>query len=202
MALLLTLLLLCIQLSACGSSSPLSTSARDESRAYLRVNTDFQIGAFEYYVDPADRFVVLDTGVPLNLLLASFWFEDISGIVLDPTLLAEYFAEEFETDGSRRLYANGRHPEIHGFVTWVHRADFYMRHLNFMAFMDGLDRVFYDAATSQLPLHVNSDIQLPRALSEIYYEHVFRAVFEQYRDASSPLDLRALLEPIYGWPEP
>jgi len=31
----------------------------------------------------------------------------------------DYYSEEFEPDGSLRLYNNGKHPEIEAFVTWM-----------------------------------------------------------------------------------
>ena len=42
-----------------------------------------------------------------------------TGVYLSHEKLVDYFSEEFEPDGSLRLYSNGNHPEIEAFVTWM-----------------------------------------------------------------------------------
>ena len=41
------------------------------------------------------------------------------GVYLSYEMLVDYFSEEFEPDGTLRLYNNGKHPEIEAFVTWM-----------------------------------------------------------------------------------
>jgi len=43
-----------------------------------------------------------------------------TGITLAYETVVEYFSQEFEPDGSLRLYNNGKHPEIEAFVIWIH----------------------------------------------------------------------------------
>jgi len=40
-------------------------------------------------------------------------------IYLSYEMLVDYFSEEFEPDGSLRLYNNGHHPEIEAFIIWM-----------------------------------------------------------------------------------
>jgi len=42
-----------------------------------------------------------------------------TGILLTHETVVDYFSQEFEDDGSLRLYDNGNHPEIEAFVTWA-----------------------------------------------------------------------------------
>ena len=42
-----------------------------------------------------------------------------SGVYLSYETLVDYFSEEFEPDGTRRLYNNGHHLEIEAFVNWM-----------------------------------------------------------------------------------
>jgi len=42
-----------------------------------------------------------------------------TGIVLAYETVVDYFSQEFEPDGSLRLYNNGNHPEIEAFVNWA-----------------------------------------------------------------------------------
>jgi len=54
-------------------------------------------------------------GTYLNLKL----YENGTGNTLSWETLMDYFSEEFEPDGSLRLYNNGNHPEIQAFVEWM-----------------------------------------------------------------------------------
>jgi len=54
----------------------------------------------------------------ISYLLTKFYYGH-TGIYLSYDLVMDYFSEEFEPDGSLRLYNNGKHPEIEAFVTWV-----------------------------------------------------------------------------------
>jgi len=70
------------------------------------------------YMCPTDwgrqnRFGI-DVGIYLNIK----FYEHESGNTLSYETLMDYFAEEFEPDGSLRLYNNGKHPELQAFVEW------------------------------------------------------------------------------------
>ena len=41
------------------------------------------------------------------------------GVYLSYEKIIDYFSEEFEPDGTLRLYNNGHHPEIEAFVIWM-----------------------------------------------------------------------------------
>ena len=45
-------------------------------------------------------------------------YELETGNVLSWETVMDYLAEEFEPDGSRRLYNNGNHPELQAYVEW------------------------------------------------------------------------------------
>ena len=51
------------------------------------------------------------------LLLRMYYHR--TGILLTHETVVDYFSQEFEDDGSLRLYNNGNHPEIEAFVTWA-----------------------------------------------------------------------------------
>ena len=53
----------------------------------------------------------------MHRLILFYWQE--TGVILDQEMIREYFSQEFEADGSRRLYNNGNHPEIQSFVEWM-----------------------------------------------------------------------------------
>jgi len=47
------------------------------------------------------------------------FFERETGITLTYEALLDYFSQEFEPDGSLRLYNNGNHPEVQAYVEWL-----------------------------------------------------------------------------------
>jgi len=58
-------------------------------------------------------------GLDVDVYLYLRFYERETGIVLSYDLVIDYFLEEFEPDGSLRLYNNGNHPEIQAFVEWM-----------------------------------------------------------------------------------
>ena len=48
------------------------------------------------------------------------FFERETGMNLSFEEVIDYFSEEFEPDGSLRLYNNGKHPQIEAFVNWMY----------------------------------------------------------------------------------
>jgi len=59
-----------------------------------------------------------DHGIKSWVYLLTIFYRNETGIYLSYELIIDYFSEEFEPDGSLRLYNNGNHPEIEAFVTW------------------------------------------------------------------------------------
>jgi len=58
-------------------------------------------------------------GICIYLYAVLVIYEHESGNNLDYETVVDYFSEEFEPDGSRRLHNNGNHPEIEKFVSWL-----------------------------------------------------------------------------------
>jgi hypothetical protein len=61
-----------------------------------------------------------DFGINAGIYLLMIYYEQRTGNVLPYETVVDFFSEEFEPDGTRRLYDNGRHPEIQMFVEWMH----------------------------------------------------------------------------------
>ena len=70
-------------------------------------------------IDPEVNRFEIDAWTYLLLKM----YEYNSGKTLAYEALIDYFSEEFEPDGSLRLYNNGRHPEIQMFVEWIWNGD-------------------------------------------------------------------------------
>ena len=60
-----------------------------------------------------------DYGVNAIVYLLTRFYYHREGVYLSYKLVDDYFSEEFEPDGSLRLYNNGNHLEIEAFVTWM-----------------------------------------------------------------------------------
>jgi len=58
-------------------------------------------------------------GIDSHKYLHLRFYERETGIILAYETVIDYFSEEFEPDGSLRLYNNGKHPEIQAFVEWM-----------------------------------------------------------------------------------
>jgi len=58
-------------------------------------------------------------GIDVDRYLFLRFYENETGIYLAYEAMIEYYSQEFEPDGSLRLYNNSKHPEIEEFVTWM-----------------------------------------------------------------------------------
>ena len=58
-------------------------------------------------------------GIDTNRYLLLHKYYIMTGLVLSYEAMVAYFSQEFELDGTRRLYDNGKHPEIQAFVEWM-----------------------------------------------------------------------------------
>jgi len=69
-------------------------------------------------------FGINEWGICAATYLFLKFYEHETGVAITYETLMDYFSEEFEPDGSRRLYNNGKHPEIQALVewTWVRRS--------------------------------------------------------------------------------
>jgi len=60
-----------------------------------------------------------DHGIFTNIYMILRMYYHRGGVYLSYEMLIDYFSEEFELDGSLRLYNNGNHPEVEAFVIWM-----------------------------------------------------------------------------------
>jgi len=58
-------------------------------------------------------------GIDYASYLALKMYELETGNILSWETVLDYHSQEFEPDGTRRLYNNGKHPEIEAFVEWM-----------------------------------------------------------------------------------
>ena len=92
------------------------------SMAYTRLNNAFGVSesgglriATEYKeLHEASEY----SGVHWHVFLRLRIYESRTGIYLSYEKVVDYFSEEFEPDGTLRLYNNGLHPEIKAYVDW------------------------------------------------------------------------------------
>ena len=97
------------------------------AEAYVRINYSFGIGRERAIVGVNDVFRPYPTigyernnyGINFAIYLLLQMYYHRAGIYLAHEAVVDYLAQEFETDGSRRLYNNGKHPEIEAFVEWM-----------------------------------------------------------------------------------
>jgi len=68
---------------------------------------------------PENGSLVNQWGIDVVIYTLLLFYRSHTGNVVPYELVVDYFSEEFEPDGSLRLYNNGNHPEIEGFVTWM-----------------------------------------------------------------------------------
>jgi len=97
------------------------------ANAYSRVNVAFAWGETVFLDwESLERYKPLEAGgnpfgvhVSTYALLLVYYHR--AGITLAYETVVDYFSQEFEPDGSLRLYNNGMHPEIYAFVTgeWI-----------------------------------------------------------------------------------
>ena len=77
-------------------------------------------------------------GLDVYIYVLLWLYEKETGISLSWELVIDYFSEEFEPDGSLRLYNNGNHPEIQAYVEKMNellsqvRITHYFDMLNFL----------------------------------------------------------------------
>jgi len=62
-----------------------------------------------------------------------------TGVYLSYEKILDYFSEEFESDGSLRLYNNGKHSEMEAYVTWMWEG---RRYEEFREYQDNLEKIY------------------------------------------------------------
>ena len=82
-------------------------------------NSTFELWRRTEFQDLSETFNN-DFGINAGIYLLMIYYEQRTGNILPYEVVVDFFSDEFEPDGTRRLYDNGRHPEIQMFVEWMH----------------------------------------------------------------------------------
>ena len=123
-------------------------------------------------------------GIFHRLYLKLRMFYHRTGVHLSYESLVDYFSEEFEQDGSLRLYNNGNHPEIEAFVTWMRDGLRVGRDSEFEEYRESIDdvRVSYPSEqpmTSIMDMSPQMLDALARAEADPDYELDLTSLQEQ-----------------------
>ena len=80
------------------------------------------LGEMSIY-QPLESFdnITNDFGIFYRIYLVLRMYYHRGGVYLSYETVIDYFSEEFEPDGTLRLYNNGHHPEIEAFVVWMRK---------------------------------------------------------------------------------
>jgi len=78
-------------------------------------------------------------GIDIGIYIALRLYYNSTGNYLSYGLVEDYFSTKFEPDGSLRLYNNGNHPEIEGFVTWMWEG---RRREEYLSYWESLERIY------------------------------------------------------------
>ena len=92
-----------------------------ESAIFLQ---DFEWSEYRAYHE--EPWGVNEFHINVTTYLPLRFYENRTRIYIPYEKIKDYFSQEFEVDGSLRLYNNGNHPEIEAFVNWFwnNLADF------------------------------------------------------------------------------
>ena len=88
--------------------------------AYTKVNDVISVNA-NYYI-PFVSNPEENGGIDNGLYLSTNLYRQQTGIEFYYEDIVEYFLQEYEEDGSLRLYNNGLHPEMEAYVEWHHTS--------------------------------------------------------------------------------
>ena len=101
-------------------------------------------------------------------------------------IVIDYFSEEFEPDGSLRLYNNGKHPEIQALVEWRWERGSWT---DFALYMQRIGDILSEYRTA------NEDVEIPR-INELSPQ-MLDALVRAEADPDYVLDLTSILEAGY-----
>jgi hypothetical protein len=87
------------------------------SEAYVQVNNAFGIGNIEYYESFPSAPYAID-GTKSSVYLCLEYYRQQTGVELYYEDVMVYFSQEYEEDGSLRLYNSGLHTEIEAYIEW------------------------------------------------------------------------------------
>jgi len=183
---------------------------RREREAYVRQNYAFLWGEITVCTERLDQWGEGDIehlasfrpfgghglnsrfGINTSIYLSIKMYELETENILTWETVVDYFSQEFEPDGSLRLYNNGNHPEIQGFVEWMVEGDrgggaSYRMHA--WQFIDQIENVFWDYS------HANENFDRPSFQS--ISSQMLDALVRAYTDPDYVLDLTSLQQAGY-----
>jgi len=178
---------------------------RELAETYLRLNYAFGIAGagwadlindigIEWALESAGEYwpfhELNQFGIRFTTYLILKKYELETGNTLSHDTVIDYFSEEFEPDGSLRLYNNGRHPEIQAFVEWMWEG---MRLGDMLDFVDYVHRMIY------LPYFRDKRVEgfQPPIFDRELNPQMLDAIFRAYSDPDYVLDLTSLLKAGY-----
>ena len=93
------------------------------------------------FVPPVTGVEPNEHGIWVRPYLALRFYYHRAGVYLSyEKAVIDYFSEEFEPDGTLRLYNNGNHPEMEAFVTWMWEG---RRREELLEYIETIYRSFY-----------------------------------------------------------
>jgi hypothetical protein len=87
------------------------------AEAYTRINRVLYVHSDCYTLFNPNTYT--DDNINNAIYLDLTFYEKQTGVILTYEELREYFSQEYEEDGSLRLYDNGLHLEIEAYVDWA-----------------------------------------------------------------------------------
>jgi len=128
-------------------------------------------------------------GIQVRAYLFLKKYELETGNTLSFDTVLDYFSQEFESDGSLRLYNNGRHPEMQAFVEWMWEG---MRLRDMITFVDYLHFNIYTNYFFE-----NKDEGFQDQVFHRFSPQMLDALVRAYTDPDYVLDLTSLQQAGY-----
>ena len=138
------------------------------------------------------------SGINWHTYLRLRAYENITGIYLSYEKVVDYLSEEFEPDGTLRLYNNGKHPEIEAFVVWLLDVREICGRRELTEFLDRIRAIHVEYLVAYRDEHQREWIELGfRSLSDLSPE-MLSALARKEADPDYELDLINLQKQGYG----
>ena len=113
---LLLVMVLVVLVIGIGTYFKKQKKQEEIANAYFVVNRRF-IDNVDYYI-PFEPSSYTPDGVHVNIYLSIYLYGINTSGTFTYEDLVEYFSQEYEEDGSLRLYNNGLHPEMEAYIEW------------------------------------------------------------------------------------
>ena len=137
------------------------------------------------------------SGVHWQSFLRLRLYENRTGVYLSYEKVVDYFSEEFEPDGTLRLYNNGNHPEIEAYVKWFNdEVSDWRRESG--DFFNEIMNIYFDYIRAYQEQHEQEGITFTfRRLRDLSPE-MLSAIARKEADPDYELDLIGLQKQGYG----